>query len=69
MSVLIGDRVRVRLENPGAFAGRRPGGEGLAMVERRLALAYGSAATLQIGSEGGQTVAVVELPLARSEAA
>lgn len=69
LSVELGERVHVRLENPGVFAGRRPGGEGLAMVERRLALAYGSAASLRIASEGGCTVALVVLPLARSEAA
>jgi hypothetical protein len=48
-----GDRVRVELRNPGPFRGRREGGEGIAMVERRLALAYGDAAHLVIHGEVG----------------
>src|SRR5690606_33781603 len=32
--------VEIALDNPGPFAGPRPGGEGLRMVEHRLALAY-----------------------------
>lgn len=35
---LDGDDLVVVLENPGAFAGRRDGGEGIAMVEKRLQL-------------------------------
>jgi hypothetical protein len=34
----------IAIENPGPFAGRRPGGQGLAMIEQRLALAYGDRA-------------------------
>jgi two-component system sensor histidine kinase AlgZ len=54
----------VALENPGAFAGRRPGGEGLRMVEERLALAYERDATLTIAAVGERTVAELTLPLA-----
>jgi hypothetical protein len=55
-------RVRVRLENAGAFAGRRADGMGLAMVERRLALAYDGLATFRITGAGARTVAEVVLP-------
>ena len=54
--------VLVRLANGGAFAGRRPEGLGLAMVERRLALAYDGRATFRIGSAGTRTVAELVLP-------
>jgi LytS/YehU family sensor histidine kinase len=54
--------VRVRLENGGPFTGRRAGGLGLAMVERRLALAYDGRATFRIAAAGTRTVAEVSLP-------
>jgi two-component system sensor histidine kinase AlgZ len=53
----------VRLDNAGAFAGRRIGGLGLEMVERRLALAYDGRATFRIVAVGQRTVAEVALPL------
>lgn len=37
---LDGDRVVLRLVNPGPYAGLRPGGQGLDTVRRRLRLAY-----------------------------
>jgi two-component system, LytTR family, sensor histidine kinase AlgZ len=55
-------QVLVRLENSGAFAGRRADGLGLAMVERRLALAYDGRATFRIAASGARTVAEVVLP-------
>jgi two-component sensor histidine kinase len=59
--------VLVRLRNPGPFAGRRAGGLGLDMVERRLALAYDGRAMFHIAAvdnrEGSGTVAEVKLPL------
>ncbi len=58
-----GDLVRVTLRNPGAYAGRRQGGEGIGMVERRLALAYGERARLSIEADGQETVAVVSFPM------
>ncbi len=59
-------QVVVRLDNAGAFAGRRAGGMGLAMVERRLALVYGGRASFRIATSaaGGRTVAEIALPLA-----
>jgi LytS/YehU family sensor histidine kinase len=54
--------VTIRITNAGAFAGRRPGGLGLQMVERRLALAYDGRALFRIGSAQGQTVAEVTVP-------
>jgi LytS/YehU family sensor histidine kinase len=57
--------IRVELSNPGAYAGRRAGGSGLAIVEKRLGLAYGKAASLTIESEereGARTRVVLLLP-------
>jgi hypothetical protein len=54
--------VVVRLGNAGAFAGRRAGGLGLAMVERRLALAYDGRATFRIAASGARTVAEIAVP-------
>jgi two-component system, LytTR family, sensor histidine kinase AlgZ len=56
----------VSLENPGRFKGRRPDGEGLRMVERRLALAYDAdrgEATLTMAAVGDRTVAELMLPM------
>lgn len=55
------------IENPGAYRGRREGGEGLAMVERRLALAYGGRAHFDIEGVGDRTRATVTLPRDRPE--
>lgn len=52
-----GTGARVKLKNPGAFVGRRPGGEGIKMVERRLELAYGSRSKLELAAVGEQTTA------------
>jgi len=52
----------VRLANAGAFGGRRPGGLGLDLVERRLALAYDGRATFRIGAAAAGTVAEVLFP-------
>ena len=62
-------RVRevVRLCNAGAFAGRRAGGLGLALVERRLALAYAGRARFNVAAAGAGTVAEVAFPPAGSE--
>jgi LytS/YehU family sensor histidine kinase len=54
--------VRFEISNPGRFAGPRPGGEGLSMVRKRLAHAYGDEATLDIGAHGDRTKAVVTIP-------
>jgi two-component system sensor histidine kinase AlgZ len=58
------DRLVVSIENPGAFQGRRPGGSGIEIVERRLALAYDDRAVLTIAAVGETTRAEVTLPLA-----
>ncbi len=57
-----GDGIEVRIVNPGAYAGRREGGQGIAIVERRLALAYEGRATLHLSAEGGNTVTTARLP-------
>ncbi|MBI5546412.1 MAG: histidine kinase [Deltaproteobacteria bacterium] len=53
----------VTLENPGTYAGPRPGSSGLPNLERRLALAYGSAAQLQIGKAGERTRVELRVPV------
>ena len=55
--------VELALRNPGAFTGRREGGEGIAMVERRLALAYRGHARLSIRAADGGTVTELSIPL------
>ena len=52
----------VRLANAGAFGGRRAGGLGLNLVERRLSLAYEGRARFHIASAGTRTVAEVVFP-------
>jgi LytS/YehU family sensor histidine kinase len=56
-----GETLRVVVENPGRYEGRREGGEGIAMVERRLALAYGERATLVIEGVEDRTRVTVTL--------
>ncbi|WP_394846958.1 histidine kinase [Pendulispora brunnea] len=50
------------LENPGAYRGARPGSEGLPIVERRLAVAYGNTVKLDMASLGERTRAQLRLP-------
>jgi hypothetical protein len=57
------DAVRIELSNPGAFAGPREGGNGLAIVKKRLALAFGTDASFSIEADGPErTHAVVVVP-------
>jgi signal transduction histidine kinase len=59
-----GGEVQIALENPGPHRGPRPGSAGLPTVERRLALAYGGAARLQVAPAGDRTRVTVSLPAA-----
>jgi two-component system sensor histidine kinase AlgZ len=52
----------IEIRNPGPFAGRREGGHGVPIVERRLALTYGDRAQLSIGADDDDTLAVLHLP-------
>jgi sensor histidine kinase YesM len=65
-----GETLRFVVENPGPYAGRRDGGEGIAMVERRLSLAYGERASLEIEgvAEDRTRVEIVMLGLPESSA-
>lgn len=56
----------IEVHNPGAFGTRREGGSGLASVERRLALTYGSAVRLTIRSADGQSCVALRLPSSQS---
>lgn len=60
---LAAGEVEISLVNPGPFQGPRPGGEGLDTVRRRLALAYGGAATLDIRGSAHQGADRTELRL------
>jgi len=57
------EMLRVTISNPGSYKGPREGSDGLPTVRKRLALAYGPAATLDIHGEGDRTVVDVALPL------
>ncbi|MEZ4239255.1 MAG: histidine kinase [Myxococcota bacterium] len=57
-----GERVLVRVANPGPYAGPRDGGTGLDTVRKRVDLAYGGRAAFDIGGDGGRTVATLRLP-------
>jgi two-component system, LytTR family, sensor histidine kinase AlgZ len=55
--------VEIELSNPGPFAGRRVGGEGLSHVEERLKLVYDAKASLSIEPAGEvRTIARVVFP-------
>lgn len=59
-----GDRLRVAVENPGAYRGPRAGSHGVPTLERRLALAYDGAASVSLRAEGDGTTATLDLPAA-----
>ena len=56
--------VRVCVTNPGPFRGERPGGQGIELTRRRLALALGPRASLELctTADGQQTMAQLVLP-------
>lgn len=61
--------IALSVENPGRYAGPRPGGEGLALVRQRLDHAYAGQARLEIAATGDRTCARIVLPpRARPEA-
>ena len=62
-----GDGVELWVENPGRYTGPRPGGEGIASVTHRLALAYAGAATLTIDPRGERTRVALVLPYRRPQ--
>lgn len=57
-----GDALCIEVENPGAFKGPRPGGEGLRLVEKRLEHAFGDQASFAIAAHGASTIARLRLP-------
>ena len=62
----------IELGNPGAYRGPRDGGIGLAMVEKRLLLAYGDRASFAIGADGNdpqRTRVILRVPRALAGAA
>lgn len=62
-----GERLRVQLENPGAYKGPRLGSQGLPTLKRQLELAWGSRASLEVRAQGpDRTVAEVTIPWERT---
>lgn len=59
----VGADLQLCVDNPGAFEGEREGGEGLALVRRRLEHAYGGEASFSIAAEDKRTVAKIRIPL------
>jgi len=66
---IVGDRLRIVLRNPGPYAGRRDGGEGIGMIEKRLDLAYDGAASVVVEADGDGTRATLSAPRRPVEAA
>ncbi len=62
-AAVVGDQLAIELTNPGPFAGERPEGHGLTTQKKRLALAYGARARLEIRREGERTRVALRLPL------
>jgi signal transduction histidine kinase len=63
--------LRIVVDNPGHYRGRRIGGEGVSMVERRIEHAYGGRGRCTIGpapDDDARTRVMVELPFERPEA-
>ena len=58
-----GRQLHISLRNPGRYLGRRAGGNGIEMVERRLELAYEGHAAFRIAADGEATLAELTLPL------
>jgi two-component system sensor histidine kinase AlgZ len=57
------DQIVVELSNPGPYTGPRAGGQGVAMVRRRLALTYGEEGSVVLRAQGDdRTQATVRLP-------
>ena len=54
--------VELWVDNPGPYAGPREGGEGIASVTQRLAVAYDGAASLVVEGRGDRTRATMILP-------
>ncbi len=57
LAVTSDSEIRVRIWNPGAFAGRREGGTGIETAERRLRLAFDDRAQLTFAAESRDGVA------------
>ena len=57
-----GERLLIRIKNPGPFTGPRQGGEGLRMVEQRLLLLFEDAC-FRIFERSGHTIAEVAVPV------
>lgn len=58
-----GAEVCVLISNPGPFKGLREQGQGVKMVERRLALSFGAGSSLSLSDHGSSTTALCRFPL------
>jgi two-component system LytT family sensor kinase len=59
-------RVTVEDDGPGFNAARRPEGHGLALLDARLAMLFGTQASMRIDSRAGHTGVTLEVPSERS---
>ncbi len=59
------EMVEPRIDSPGRFGGERAGGHGLDSTRRRLRLAYGEAASLEVESTDERTRATLRFPKRR----
>ena len=64
---VVGDRVDIRISNPGPYGGPREGGHGIATVKKRIFLSYAGRGTMTIRSEDDRTEAVISLPTSGPE--
>lgn len=55
-------RIEVSLRNPGPYRGPREGSDGLPTLRRRLEVAYGGGAELELSEVAGTTIATLTLP-------
>lgn len=61
------EKLRIEIRNPGPYRGRRKGGQGIAMVEKRLELSYDADVHLELRDRDDRTLTVLEIPRAPYE--
>lgn len=64
---LEGEHVHIEVENPGRYTGRRQGGEGIRLVEKRLQHVYGREARFEIVAVEQRTRTRICIPLHAEE--
>jgi hypothetical protein len=59
---LAAEKLSIELRNPGAYKGPRDGGSGVPILQKRLALTYGAAASFEARADGEGTIVRLVLP-------